>query len=253
MRSMDQTRTFDPKGHGPLTDLVARLSRDLGDKLRAVLLYGPAARGEAIDGAELHLLVLLADLQLPTLAAAGPALEKWVSGRQPMPRLFTPATLAAAADVFPIELGDIAERHIVVHGAPSFAVPAIDTEHLRLQCERELREKVMRLEEAYALAHGREADIKRLLLGSYPTFIAVFRGCLRLHGDPVPEPSADVAAAFCRLAGLDAAPFREIDRMRRGLSSQSRIVDLFTAYHGALVRGVSAVDRFRPQRRTATS
>src|SRR5262245_47334228 len=91
--------------HARVSDRTGGPSLALGDKLRAVVLYGPAARGERPSGdSEIHLLVVLADLALETLAAAGPALGRWIGRGRAMPRLFTPATLREAADVFPVEL-----------------------------------------------------------------------------------------------------------------------------------------------------
>jgi len=248
--------TRDPaarwKQQPSVRDLLAGLTAALDAKLRAVVLYGPAARGEPIAGAtDLHLLVVLADLELETIAAAGPALERWIGhGRgqgRPFPRLVTAASLADAADVFPIELAEIAERHVVLHGtSPLDGVPAIDREHLRLQCERELREKLMRLEEAYALSRGKPAELSRLLSASFPTFARIFRGCLRLHGEAPPDGSLDAARAFCRHVELDPAPFAAIDRLRRGGSPDVPVPELFARYHAALAQAVGAVDRFRP-------
>lgn len=241
----------DWKKQSDIASLIDGLSGGLGEKLRAVVLYGPAVRGEVSAGPqELHLLILLADLETATLTAAGPALSKWVSSKLPVPRLFSGTTLAEAADVFPIELSDVAEKHVVLFGRdPLASMPEIDGEHLRLQCERELREKLMRLEEAFALARGKEADLRRLLAASFPAFAMVFRGCLRLHGDPVPSDGAAAAAAFCQRAGIDAEPFAAVERLRRGDRAVSA-ASLFPRYHAAIVRAVDAVDKFVPNTRT---
>jgi hypothetical protein len=128
-------------------------------------------------------------------------------------------------------------------------MPEIDGEHLRLQCERELREKLMRLEEAFALSRGKEADLRRLLSASFPAFAMVFRGCLRLHGDPVPAGGGAAAAAFCQRASIDPEPFAEVERLRRGDRAVSA-ASLFPRYHAAIVRAVDAIDKFVPHTRT---
>jgi hypothetical protein len=248
MSERDEASVKRWRGHPAVSDLIAGLSLALGDKLRAVVLYGPAARGEKPSGeSELHLMVMLADLELGTLSAAGPALARWTGRGRAMPRLFTPSTLTDAADVFPVELGDIAERHLVLHGRdPLGSVPPIAVEHLRLQCERELREKMMRLQEAYALSRGKDAELIRLIVSSYPAFALVFRGCLRLHGHEAPESSLEAAEAFSRRAGIDPAPFAEADKLRTHQVSSASASDLFARYYAALERAVEAVDRFAP-------
>jgi len=229
-----------------LASFVATLTSALGDSVLAILLYGPAARDEEATGEhELNVLVVLRDLELATLGAASPALARWLKRGLPHPRLVTPETLAAAADVFPIELAEITDRHVLVHGRfPLADLPAIDRGDLRLQCERELREKLMRLEEAYAASGGKERTLKRLLVSSFPTFAALFRACLRLHGAPLPPSSIAAVEAFCGRAELDCSPFVEVDRLRRGLAIDVTIPTLFARYHAAIVRAVGAVDRF---------
>jgi hypothetical protein len=247
MSERDEASIKRWRNHAAVSDLIAGLSLALGDKLRAVLLYGPAARGETASGdSELHLMVVLADLDLAALAAAGPSLARWTARGRAMPRLFSPSTLLGAADVFPVELSDIAERNLVLHGRdPLAGLPALAVEHLRLQCERELREKMMRLQEAYAVARGKDAELSRLIVGSYPAFALVFRGCLRLHGDPAPESSLAAAEAFSRRAGIDPAVFGEAERLRAGEALAS-VTDLFARYYAAIERAVDAVDRFAP-------
>jgi len=77
-----------------------------------------------------------------------------------------------------------------------------------LWCERELREKMMRLREAYVEHHGSARELRRLLVTSYTTFVALFRGCLHLLGGEVPLHNDEVVSAFCERAGLDPEPFR---------------------------------------------
>jgi len=241
----------DWKKQSDIADLIEGLSDALGDKLQAVALHGPAARGEVVAGPrELALLIVLADLEPDTLTAAGPALAKWVARDLPVPRMFSPNSLSEATDVFPIELSDVAERHVVLHGSdPLDSMPEIDGEHLRLQCERELREKLMRLEEAFALARGKESDLRRLLGASFPAFAMIFRGCLRLHGDPVPSDGAAAAASFCQRAGIDPEPFAAVERLRRGDRALTA-ASLFPRYHAAITRAVDAIDKFVPHSRT---
>jgi hypothetical protein len=241
----------DWKKQSDIADLIEGLSDALGDKLQAVVLHGPAVRGEVVAGPrELALLIVLADLEPDTLTAAGPALSKWVARDLPVPRMFSPSSLSEATDVFPIELSDVAERHVIVHGLdPLESMPEIDGEHLRLQCERELREKLMRLEEAFALARGKESDLRRLLAASFPAFAMVFRGCLRLHGDPVPADGAAAAASFCQRAGIDPEPFAAVERLRRGDRALTA-ASLFPRYHAAIARAVDAIDKFVPHTRT---
>src|SRR5262245_37739958 len=204
-----------------LRALLDGLQLALGARLESVVLYGSAARGDWRQGtSDLNVAVVTAALDAATLQALTKPVLEWVKGRQTPPRLLTRAILAASLDVFPVELLDLRTHHVVLHGTSPFAGLVIRTEALRVQCERELREKLMRLREGYVTAHASKGALRDLLVDSYTSFIALFRGCLHLLGAPVPGDAVEAAQAFCARAGLDPAPFLEVGRLRRGATGR---------------------------------
>lgn len=225
-----------------LERMVQRLTAAAGNELESVVLYGPAARGDAHPGRYYHLIVVLAELAPAPLALLAAPIRLWRARGQPMPRLFSAAFMAASADVFPMELLDIAQHRQVLHGRDPFADLIIDTAHLRLQCERELREKMMRLCEGFAETVHRRHELARLLVASYVDVAAVLRGCLYLRGEIPPTRSDEVVTRFCALAAIDAEPFRAVERLAAG--ERQEPVALFARYQAALSRAIESVDRF---------
>ena len=102
----------------------------------------------------------------------------------------------------------------------------------------------MRLREGYIESHSTPRHLRRLLTDSYSTFVALFRGCLRLHGDEVPLRNQEVVTAFCKRAELDQAPFDEVDRLKHGERLSTDLKWLFSRYYGELTKAVARVDRF---------
>jgi hypothetical protein len=232
-----------------LKAMVARLAAALGPRLESVVLYGSAARGDFHAGkSDLNLVVVVADeLDPRTLEALSAPCHAWVKKGHALPRLLTRAILADSLDVFPIEALDIRTHHVVLHGGDPFAGVRVGVEALRLQCEREFREKLMRLREGYLEAHGSSRDLARLLTGSYTTFLALFRAGLHLVGATPATAGGEVVAAFCARAGLDPAPFEAIDRLRRGAASPGLdMKTVFSAYYEQLTRAAGVLDAFRP-------
>jgi len=235
--------------HPVLRRLRDDLRRDLGDRLTGMVLYGSAARGDYRQKtSDCNVLLVLEDLAPATLERLSAPVRRFERQGQPVPRIFSAALIADAADVFPIEFLDILAHRVVVHGADPFAAVEVRPEHLRLQCERELREKLMRLREAYVEIHDRPRDLTRLLTDSYTTFAALFRGCLHLLGEDVPVHNDEVVSAFCARAGLDAVPFREVDGLKRGASIARDPRELFAAYYEQLGRAVAKLDRLETGR-----
>ena len=231
-----------------LQALLGGLQEALGPRLEAVVLYGSAARGDYRQGtSDLNVAVVVAALDRAALEALTRPVVEWVKGRQTPPRLLTRALLASSLDVFPVEILDLRAHHVVLHGTSPFAGLVIRTEALRLQCERELREKLMRLREGYVTAHASKGALRDLLVDSYTSFMALFRGCLHLLGAPVPSDADEAAQAFCARAGLDPAPFLEVGRLRRGASGRGGdLREVFSGYYDALTRAADLVDAFVP-------
>ena len=232
---------LDPRQRKTVTEMTARLRQALGDRLRAVVLHGPAARGEHVDEGELHLLVVVTDLELTTLGAlAGPMAYARKRGL-PVPRIFSPALLASSGDVFPIELLELGHHREVLTGTDPIGEVAIDLEHLRVQCEREITEKLMRLREAYAESGGRPRHLRRLMIASFPELGHVLAGALRVLGQPVPARSLEVARAFCRAARIDEQAFVEVDAVRHG-EAAAPVAEVFARYYAALGAAAEFID-----------
>lgn len=230
----------------PIVDtMVVKLRAAADDVLQSVVVYGPSAHGDYMDAeAKYNLLVVLRDLSLSSIEEISGPVRWWLKKTQPMPRIFSPKFIDEAADVFPIEFLDIRAHHLVVYGDDPFSNLDVHKDHLRTQCERELREKLMRVHEAFIEAHGKSRLLVRLLEESYPAFAAVFRGCLELANRPIPKHDLDVVHEFCSLADLDPAPFVEIDDLINQVKLQSQPATLFASYYQQLTKSIGALNSF---------
>lgn len=224
---------------------VDELSSALGGHLVSVVLYGSAARGDFVSRvSDFNVLVVVDEVSATRLEQLARPFAAWRRHRQPMPRVFSRAMLESSSDVFPIEFHEILQCHVVLAGHDAFANIVVHHDYLRLQCERELREKLLRLEEAYIEVHERPKAVARLMMESYSAFAAIFRGCLTLLGGTPPVSTHDVVRAFCGRAGLDATVFDRIERLRKGDSVDESSRALFDRYHEQLKAAVGRVDRF---------
>lgn len=192
-----------------------RLAKTYGDALRAVVLYGSAARGDYREGvSDLNLLVILDDLSPETLRDGSALAREWVAERNPPPLMLSQSEWRASADVFPIEYTDIRDANVVLFGEDPFAGLEIHWEHLRLQCEHELKGKKIQLRERYMISAGMPEELGRLLIQSFPTFLTLFRCALRLAGERVPREPGAVLDALAGRVGFDPEPLRAIVQAR---------------------------------------
>lgn len=236
---------------GKETERARAFARDLagawGDALRAVVLYGSAARGEYRDGAsDLNLLVLLGDTGAATLRRGSALARAWAAEGNPPPLVMSEAEFRDSVDTFPIELSDIREAHVLLHGADPFAGLEIRPADLRLQLERELKAAQLRLRTHFLAQSGDAARFEPVLLKSLSTFMVMFRTVLRLSGVEVARDPEATVRALAAQVGFEPAPLLEILAARAGRAKVDARPEsaLVTGYLDAVARVVEYVDRF---------
>ena len=192
-------------------DLGARL----GERVRALALFGSAARGEWISGlSDVNVLVLVDDVDAALLARAAPQVQaSWEHGVRPL--VMELEEWRRAADVFAIELADMRDAHVPLAGADPLDGLAIDPLMVRLQAERELRAKLLHLHQGMLMGAGDPGRLGELLVRSLPSFTTYLRAALRLAGEPVPAGSAEVIERGCRLAGADPGAYLRVLGVRQ--------------------------------------
>jgi predicted nucleotidyltransferase len=201
-----------------LDELVAQLRAAYGDGLRAVVLYGSAARAEGSprSGRAQDVLVVVDRLGIDELRRVAPTARAWQEAGHPAPLTLTMREWRSSADVFPMEYADVLDAHRVLHGALPTDGVAVNPADLRRQVEHQVLGKLLQLR-AGVLAAGNDGKRQLALLeASRGTMLVLFRALARVHGQrPAGEPEA-LATWAGTTAGFDAGPFVRVVRHAAG-------------------------------------
>lgn len=228
-----------------LEQLTARLQSALGEALRAVVLYGSAARGERVEQkSDFNVLVIVGALGPSQLRAVAATTQDWATAGNPPPLLLTEAEWRSSRDVFAMEVADILERHRVLAGALPAEPSSVDAGHLRHQLEFEAMGKLLALRQGILAAGSDAARELQLLAASKSAVLVLFRTLLRVHGQAAADGPEEAVRRAAALAGFDAAPFLEVVAHVRGTAAipPARADAVLTAYHAGLERFVAHVD-----------
>ncbi|MBA3709331.1 MAG: hypothetical protein H0W83_11005 [Planctomycetes bacterium] len=187
---------------GVITPAIARYADQLqelaGGNLRALMLYGsgivPGSGRPLVD----NVLVLAADDLdlLRRIARHGPAFRK---AGIAAPLVMTIGAIASSRDSFPLELMDIAQTRLPVFGEDAFGNLTFDREHVRLQCERELRTLAIALRQRVLHAGGGDAHLRIADLAD--GVVRILRGMLFLRGNAPVRSATEVMSAFSAAGG----------------------------------------------------
>jgi len=100
--------------------------------------------------------------------------------------------LLTSLDTFPLELLDMKLNHITLQGEDILSRLQIVPEHLRLQCERELKAKLSLLRQGLIARGCREKELSALLADHFPALAAILQGIIYLRCGETPKKRADL-------------------------------------------------------------
>jgi hypothetical protein len=217
----------------------------------AFCLYGPAVRHDTREeDREATTLLIVRDAAPAALRPIEAAIAAWTKRGNPPPLIFAEDGWRGSADVFPIEIQDMREAHLLVRGRDPFGWVPTTKEDLRRELEREIRGKLLRLRTEFVAAAPNGKALGELLLDSAGTFFVLFRAALRLADREPPQTPKALVHEVAEVAGLDATAFDWVlDRIVGHNVQPLRPYDpVGDRYVEQLERLVRFVDAFEPTR-----
>lgn len=185
------------------------------EDLIAIILYGSAASGDYVyKKSDINFLIVLTANGVKNLDKAHPLIKKWHKSRVSTPLFLTEDYIATALDSFPIEFLTMKQHYKVVHGKDVLQNLQFNLKDIRLQCERELRGKLIHLQENYLTSLGKPRLLKSLLVQSLPTFSSIFSALLTLKGKNIPSTKSEVILQTAQEFAIDANVFNKIIALR---------------------------------------
>jgi predicted nucleotidyltransferase len=195
-------------------EAVVRLLDDLdgaGLAGYSAVLHGSAARGQMIPGwSDVNLVLVFDRLGPADLRALQGPLRRWREAAGALPLLLTAGEWRRSADSYPLEIAEMKVRYRVVRGSDPMAGLEVGRADLRLALERELRGKLLRLRQGYALLAGQPAELSSFVRRSASSVQVMFRGILILARQAVPDDSGTMLAMAGREAGFEPAAVAEV-------------------------------------------
>ena len=142
-----------PKPETVLTGAPNQISKAVGDSLASLILFG-GTREELTDYSKLNdlesirLLIVLNSVDTETLDKLAIGCKKML-GQIHSPMVMTLEEMRASTDVFPITFLEMKRSYRVLVGTDVLAELPIRFLHLRLRCEQELKNLLLRMQSRY--------------------------------------------------------------------------------------------------------
>ncbi len=193
---------------------------------------------------DINSLVVLHAMDLRFISFLAPLGKKYGKKRIAAPLVMTPDYIAKSLDSFPVEFLDFKLVHKTVYGDDILHGLQIDVHNLRLQCEREVKTRLINLRQGYISSLGRKEDLASLLVRSITGSMALFRAIILLLGQEPPVARAEVVQSFGSATKTGTEIFETLLRLKAGLlkPSERELLAFFEGYYHALESTEKTID-----------
>lgn len=210
-------RRLDSKTEQAIEKFTHEIQTLYGDDLLSLILYGSAAGTDFVpDRSDLNFLVILKRVTPSALRKAMPFVRAWHRQKIATPLFVDPEFLQSSLDVFPIEFLDMQEQHRLLAGTDILLGLKISPRNLRLQCEEELKGKLLSLRRAYVETAGRVEALEELMTRSLKSFLIIVRHLLRLKGLRPAHEFLEILVQAEETFGLSLEAMRTVHSLRLG-------------------------------------
>lgn len=182
-----------------------------GEDLISIILYGSGAGQNYRPGkSDINFMIVLSEEGIEYLDKAFKAVETWQKRKVAIPLFITELYVESSLDVFPIEYLNFQRNHLLVYGKDILEELSFDRALVRLQCEREIKGKLLLLREAFMETGGKGKALRGAIAQSIGAFIAIFEALLYLKEQEIPKERREVVNLTCNAFGLDAGVFQKL-------------------------------------------
>jgi predicted nucleotidyltransferase len=152
------------------------------------------------------------------------------------PLIMTPEYVMHSVDVFPIEFLNIKLLHETLFGEDLFQPLVIERKDLRLQCERELKVRLIGLRQGYISSMGDAKILSELFINTISGYIPLFRGVILLLRKEPPLKNEDVLQVLKDASGVNTQVFKTMLRQKRQKTKLtiSHLNEIFKDYYAAV-------------------
>lgn len=211
-------RKLDTRTEQTIEKFAHEIQTLYGDDLVSLVLYGSAAGTDFVpDRSDLNFLVVLQRVTPEALRKAMPLVRDWHRQRIATPLFVDPEFLQSSLDVFPIEFSDMQEQHRLLAGRDILLELKISPKNLRVQCEEELKGKLLNLRRAYLETGGRLEALEELMVSSLKSFLVITRHLLRLKGLQPAHELLEILVQAEEAFGISLEAMRDVHSLRLGM------------------------------------
>jgi len=207
------------------------------DNIHSITLTGSAVTEDFMPGkSDVNSVFVLREMDLNFLELLAPLGKKYRKKRIAAPLIMTPEYIMNSLDVFPLEFLNIKLLHKTILGEDLFRDLEINRSNLRLQCERELKVRLIGLRQGYISCLGNSKMLMDMFIQSFSGYIPLFKGIILLLGKEPPVTNPDVLSVLEEVSGVNASVFKTVLKQKKQKTklTMEQLYTIFQNYYTAI-------------------
>ncbi|HMK57345.1 MAG TPA: hypothetical protein VK448_11965 [Dissulfurispiraceae bacterium] len=206
------------------------------EKVHSLYVTGSAITSDfSPKASDVNSLIVLADLHFDFFKFLAPLGKKYKPKGISAPLVMTPAYISESLDVFPVEFLDLRSIHKTAWGADILKGLEINSSLLRLQCEREMKTRLIGVWNGYIASMGEAERVSHLLYRSIKGCIPIFRAIMHLLGKGPVIAKTEIISAISSATGIDKEVLlRAISLKDNPIKNKDELLLLLEQYYGSL-------------------
>ncbi len=248
MKTID-TSNLPPVVARKISPMLDDMLREHAANIHSIHIVGSAVIPDYDEKiSDINSLVLLHNMDLRFLSFLAPLGKKYGKHRIAAPLVMTPEYVRTSLDAFPVEFLDFKLIHRTVHGQDILRDLEIQKPALRLQCERDVKTKLIGLRQGYLSSLGKKEHLSDVLVGSITGSMALFRAVIFLRGAEPPVPRSEVLKTFGAASSVETEVFASLLKLKAKAikPSEPELRSLFERYYSALESVGKTLDELHP-------
>jgi hypothetical protein len=236
---------LNPAVAGKITPMLEDLLGEHAANIHSFHLVGSAVIPDYNEKlSDINSVLVLKTMDLRVLVFLAPLGKRYGKKRIAAPLVMTPEYIETSLDAFPVEFLDFKFIHKTLYGNDLLQDLRITMPNLRLQCEREIKTKLIGLRQGYVSSLGKKEDIAAVLVRSFTGSMALFRAIITLLGKEPPIPRTDVITMLGAATGINTDIFENLLMLKLKLlkPSEQELASFFERYYKTLETAGKIID-----------
>ena len=216
----------------------------MGNDLVSLILFGHTGQDLTADNADpIRILIVLESVDAQSLDQLSTGYQTIGGRRRLSPMIMTVEEMESSTDVFPITFLEMQQNYCVLAGTDVLANLTIRFDHLRLRCEQELKNLLLRMQNRYLTQHD-DNRLAETFRSSIRSFIRSIGAALNLVDSNPKKHDQEIVELAAKHFELDLEQTMQVFNARNVTSELrgDQLRSLYAVLMNIVSQAASAID-----------